>query len=65
MHSVATEETTENNAPETLPFSLPLELTVNDPEVIAELWAKHEGREREEYALGALRLRVISHGREP
>ncbi len=60
MHSVATEETTENSVPETLPFSLPLELTVNDPEVIAELWAKQEGHERDEYALGALRLGVLA-----
>ncbi len=60
MHSVATTETTADNAPETLPFSLPLELTVNDPEVISELWAKQEGRERDEYALGALRLGVLA-----
>ena len=60
MHSIATEETTENNAPETLPYSLPLELTVTDPEVVAELFAKQEGRERDEYALGALRLGVLA-----
>jgi hypothetical protein len=54
MHSVATQE------PETLPFSLPLELTVNDPEVLAELIAKQEGRERDDYALGALRLGVLA-----
>ena len=57
MHSVATPE------PDTLPFSLPLELTVADPEVIAELHAKQEGRERDEYALGALRLGVLALGR--
>jgi hypothetical protein len=60
MHSFAIE-----NEPETVPFSLPLELTTADPEVVAELHSKQEGRERDEYALGALRLRVISHGREP
>jgi hypothetical protein len=55
MHPVATE-----NVPDTLPYSLPLELTVTDPEVIAELSAKQEGRERDKYALGALRLGVLA-----
>ena len=50
----------EENAPDTIPFSLPLELTVTDPEVIAELFAKQEGRERDDYALGALRLGVLA-----
>ncbi|MBI1903651.1 MAG: hypothetical protein HYS13_21320 [Planctomycetia bacterium] len=45
---------------ESLPFSLPLELTVKDPDVIAELCARAEGAEREEYALGALRLGVLA-----
>ncbi len=55
MHTtVATQE------PETLPSPLPLELTVVDPEVIAELCAKQEGRERDDYALGALRLGVLA-----
>lgn len=55
MQPVATQ-----NEPETLPYSLPLELTVTDPEVITELNAKQEGRERDEYALGALRLGVLA-----
>ena len=65
MHSVATKETTEGNVPETLPFSLPLELTVTDPEVISELFAKQEGRERDEYAPGALRLGVLALRQAP
>jgi len=60
MHSVASQTLSEDNTRETLPFSLPLELTVNDPEVISELCAKQEGRERDEYALGALRLGVLA-----
>ena len=48
------------NEPETLPYSLSLELTVTDPEVITEFNAKQEGRERDEYALGALRLGVLA-----
>ena len=60
MHSLVSNEITTNNIPETLPFSLPLELTVNDPEIIAELWAKQEGHERDDYALGALRLGVLA-----
>jgi hypothetical protein len=55
MHTAATQ-----HDPETLPFSLPLELTVADPEVVAELIAKQEGRERDNYALGALRLGVLA-----
>jgi hypothetical protein len=55
MHTIATE-----NAPDTLPFSLPIELTVNDPEVIAELFVEQEGRKPDEYALGALRLGVLA-----
>lgn len=46
--------------PDTIPYSLPLELVVSDPEVITELWAKREGRERDEYALGALRLGMLA-----
>ena len=55
MHSVTTQ-----NETEALPYSLPLELTVTDPEVVAELNAKQEGPERDEYALGALRLGVLA-----
>jgi hypothetical protein len=60
MHSVATKETAEDTVPDTLLFSLPLELTVTDPKVLAELIAKQEGRERDDYALGALRLGVLA-----
>jgi hypothetical protein len=51
MHSVATQNESE---------TLLLDLTVTDPEVLAELNAKPEGRERDEYALGALRLGVLA-----
>lgn len=60
MHSVMVEKPSEDQVPDTLPFSLPLELTVTAPEVVAELFAKQEGRERDEYALGALRLGVLA-----
>lgn len=43
-----------------LPLSLPLELTVRDPETIAELWAYPEGEPREEFALKALRIGVLA-----
>jgi hypothetical protein len=51
MHSVAAQNETE---------ALSLDLTVTDPEVVAELCAKPEGHERDEYALGALRLGVLA-----
>ena len=60
MHSVTSAEPAEDLAPDTIPYSLPLELTVTDPEVITELNAKQEGRERDDYALGALRLGVLA-----
>ncbi|MFN0018725.1 MAG: hypothetical protein ACKVP0_10735 [Pirellulaceae bacterium] len=43
-----------------LPFSLPLELTISDPEIIGELYTRQEGREREEYALSAIRLGILA-----
>ncbi len=43
-----------------LPYSLLLELTVSDPEVIAEICLKCEGRERDDYVLSALRLGVLA-----
>ena len=43
-----------------LPYSLLIELTVTDAEVIAELCMKCEGRERDDYALSALRLGVLA-----
>lgn len=45
---------------EALPFSLPIEVTVTDPDVIRELWAKAEGRQRDEFVLTALRLGTIA-----
>ncbi|REJ87780.1 MAG: hypothetical protein DWQ34_24360 [Planctomycetota bacterium] len=45
---------------ETLPFSLPLELTVRDTEVIAALWEYADGDAREEFALRALRIGVLA-----
>lgn len=43
-----------------LPYSLPLELTVQDAETIAELSAFPEGEEREQFALKALRIGVLA-----
>ena len=60
MQSATSPKVAEDTVPETLPYSLPLELTVTDPEVVAELYAKQEGRERDDYALGALRLGVLA-----
>ena len=49
-----------NGRSEQLPFSLLIELTVTDAEVIAELWQRPEGRPRDDYALIALRLGVLA-----
>lgn len=43
-----------------LPFSLPLELVVRDPEIIAELANYPEGTERLNFALHALRIGVLA-----
>lgn len=43
-----------------LPFALPLELNVADPELIRELQAHAEGRARDEYALMALRIGLLA-----
>jgi hypothetical protein len=43
-----------------LPFGLPLELTVNDPDTIRELLTFQEGEQRERYALNALRIGVLA-----
>lgn len=43
-----------------LPYSLPLELTVQDGETIAELCAYAEGDAREQFALKALRIGVLA-----
>jgi len=43
-----------------LPISMELVLTVSDPEIIAELYTRNEGRDRDEYALAALRLGVLA-----
>jgi hypothetical protein len=42
------------------PKSVELHLEVTDPEVVAELWQRPEGMERERFALAALRLGVLS-----
>jgi hypothetical protein len=60
MHSAAPPKVREDKFPDTIPYSFLLELIVTDPEVISELWAKREGRERDEYALGALRLGILA-----
>lgn len=43
-----------------LPYSLVLELTVQDPDTIAELCGYPEGRTRDEFALSALRIGVLA-----
>lgn len=43
-----------------LPFRLPLELNVEDPDTIAELCQFGEGDERERFALNALRIGVLA-----
>jgi hypothetical protein len=43
-----------------LPFRLPLELTVEDAETIAELWQHPEGEDRDRFALSALRIGVLA-----
>ena len=49
-----------NSAVEDLPFSLPLELTVEDRDTIRELAKFSEGPEREDYALEALKIGVVA-----
>ena len=43
-----------------LPFGLPLELTVDDPDTVRELVTFREGEPRERYALNALRIGVLA-----
>ena len=43
-----------------LPLSLYLELTIHDPDTIAELWSHPEGGPREQFALQALRIGVLA-----
>lgn len=43
-----------------LPFALPLELNVTDPELISELLAHPEGKPRDDYALCALRVGLLA-----
>lgn len=45
---------------EELPYSLVLELTVDDPDTIAELTRHAEGDEREQFAARALRIGVLA-----
>ena len=40
--------------------SIPLTLVVSDRETVAELLQRSDGRERDEYALAALRIGVLS-----
>ncbi len=49
-----------DSSAEGLPFSLHLELVVQDPETIAELHRYPEGAERERFALTALRVGVLA-----
>lgn len=55
-------ETAEADRPDTLPFALPLELEVRDPEVVAVLAALPAGEVRTEYALAALKIGVLALG---
>lgn len=43
-----------------LPFALPIELNVSDPELIHELVAYPEGKPRDDYALCALRIGLLA-----
>src|SRR5262245_4765434 len=43
-----------------LPYRLPLELTVEDPDTIAELCQHPEGEDRDRFALSALRVGVLA-----
>ncbi len=43
-----------------LPFALPLELNVTDPELIRELVAYNEGKPRDDFALSALRIGLLA-----
>jgi hypothetical protein len=43
-----------------LPYSLVLELTVDDPDTVAELCRQGDGEEREQFALRALRIGVLA-----
>ena len=60
MPQAASTDTLNGEVLDSLPISLPLELTVRDTEVIAELWSREEGRERDDFALDALRLGVLA-----
>lgn len=42
------------------PKTLHLDLTIREPEVIGELHKYHEGTERDEFALSALRIGVLA-----
>ena len=59
MEAIASLEA-EQNGNGNLPYSMLLELTVTDAEVIAELYQRPEGRDRDDYALSALRLGVLA-----
>jgi hypothetical protein len=48
------------NAAADFPFRLPLEITVEDADTIAELCQHAEGEERERFALSALRIGVLA-----
>ena len=60
MQSAASPKVAEDTVPDTIPYPVQLDLTVTDPEVVSKLRAKREGRERDDYALGALRLGVLA-----
>lgn len=43
-----------------IPFSLPLDLIVRDPDTVAELFAFDEGEPRDQFAISALRIGVLA-----
>jgi hypothetical protein len=60
MQSAMSPKAVEDTVPDTIPYPVQLELTVTDPEVVPRLRARREGRQRDDYALGALRLGVLA-----
>ena len=55
LETASTADTTKE-----LPYSLPLELTVQDADCIEELWKFREGEERDRFALRALRVGLLA-----
>lgn len=56
----ASTQRTANDEAAVLPFALPLELSVSDPELVRELTAYPEGQPRDDYALCALKIGLLA-----